>query len=149
MKLGRNNPCYCGSGKKYKHCCLNAGAVPVTAPTDLTWRRLRALLEGYSAEMLRFIAEAYGPLAVQEAWEAFTGDDDLEYDPDTPLMQLFMPWFFHSWTPDPLATEVVNKSLHEVPPTEAYLAAKGRQLDPLLRRYLESLLTPRLRSSKY
>jgi len=22
-KIGRNNPCYCGSGKKYKNCCLN------------------------------------------------------------------------------------------------------------------------------
>lgn len=22
-KNGRNNPCYCGSGKKYKNCCLN------------------------------------------------------------------------------------------------------------------------------
>jgi len=21
-KLGRNDPCYCGSGKKYKKCCL-------------------------------------------------------------------------------------------------------------------------------
>jgi len=21
-KLGRNDPCFCGSGKKYKHCCL-------------------------------------------------------------------------------------------------------------------------------
>lgn len=23
MKIGRNDPCPCGSGKKYKHCCLN------------------------------------------------------------------------------------------------------------------------------
>ena len=23
MKVGRNDPCPCGSGKKYKHCCLN------------------------------------------------------------------------------------------------------------------------------
>jgi hypothetical protein len=23
MKIGRNEKCYCGSGKKYKHCCLN------------------------------------------------------------------------------------------------------------------------------
>ena len=23
VKIGRNNPCPCGSGKKYKHCCLN------------------------------------------------------------------------------------------------------------------------------
>ena len=23
MKIGRNQPCPCGSGKKYKKCCLN------------------------------------------------------------------------------------------------------------------------------
>jgi uncharacterized protein YecA (UPF0149 family) len=23
-KIGRNDPCPCGSGKKYKKCCLNA-----------------------------------------------------------------------------------------------------------------------------
>jgi hypothetical protein len=91
--------------------------------------------------MLRFIAEVYGPFAVNEAWAAFTGDDDREYDPDTPLLQLFIPWFFHSWTPDRFATTVVNDSLHDVPPTEAYLRAQGHRLDPLLRRYLESLLT--------
>lgn len=22
-KVGRNDPCPCGSGKKYKHCCIN------------------------------------------------------------------------------------------------------------------------------
>jgi peptide deformylase len=22
-KIGRNDPCYCGSGKKYKKCCIN------------------------------------------------------------------------------------------------------------------------------
>lgn len=24
-KIGRNEKCPCGSGKKYKHCCLNSG----------------------------------------------------------------------------------------------------------------------------
>jgi hypothetical protein len=23
MKVGRNSPCSCGSGKKYKHCCYD------------------------------------------------------------------------------------------------------------------------------
>jgi hypothetical protein len=46
----------------------------------------------------------------------------------------------HCW-PDPVDTEVVNKSLHGVIPTEAYLATEGPQLDPFLRRYLESVLT--------
>lgn len=27
MKIGRNNKCYCGSGKKFKHCCLNREGV--------------------------------------------------------------------------------------------------------------------------
>ena len=125
MKPGRNDPCPCGSGKKYKHCCLNAGSVPATAPAHLTWRRLRALLDGYPTEMLRFIKEAYGPLAMHEAWDEFTGHDDREFDPHTPLMQLFMPWFFHCWAPDPIDTEVVKESPHGVIPTAAYLSTKG------------------------
>jgi hypothetical protein len=52
-----------------------------------------------------------------------------------------MPWFFHCWAPDSVATEGVNKSPHAVIPTKAYLATKGPQLDPLLRRYLVSVLT--------
>lgn len=24
-KIGRNDPCPCGSGKKFKHCCMNKG----------------------------------------------------------------------------------------------------------------------------
>jgi tetratricopeptide (TPR) repeat protein len=37
-KVGRNDPCPCGSGRKYKHCCLNkdqlASAPPVPAAAD-------------------------------------------------------------------------------------------------------------------
>ena len=32
-KISRNDPCPCGSGKKYKHCCLNNP--PSTQPSDL------------------------------------------------------------------------------------------------------------------
>ena len=56
--------------------------------------------------------------------------DDLEFDSDTPLMQLFMPWFFNCWAPDPVATEVANKSLHGVIPIRAYLATKGASARP-------------------
>jgi hypothetical protein len=141
MKTGRNDPCPCGSGKKYKHCCLAAATVPAAAPGDPTWRRLRALLEGHANEMLGFTLETYGRVALHEAWNEFMGQEDIEFDSKTPLMQLFMPWFFHRWAPDPRDTEVANKSLHDVIPTKAYLATKGRRLDPLVRRYLESLLT--------
>ena len=140
MKVGRNDPCPCGSGKKYKHCCLNAEWIQTNRPVNLTWRRLRELLDGYPARMLRFIDETYGPLAIHEAWAEFICDDEVEFDPDTPLLQLFMPWFFHCWSPDPYDTQIENETLHEVVPTAAYLAEKRRRLDPLLRGYLESLL---------
>jgi len=138
MKTGRNDPCPCGSGKKYKRCCLSEQSAAADAPADPSWRRLRVLLGGHPGEMQRFIEKAYGPSAVIEAWDAFADDRDL--DRDASILQLFMPWFFHSWAPDPHDTEVLDKSLHGVIPTRAYLAAKGHQLDPLLRRYLESAL---------
>ena len=30
-KVGRNEPCPCGSGKKYKHCCGRAGSPNVAS----------------------------------------------------------------------------------------------------------------------
>ncbi len=58
MPPGRNDPCPCGSGKKYKHCCGAAGAIPSPQPLE----RARALLQaGRAAEaeaLLRPMAAA-------------------------------------------------------------------------------------------
>jgi len=35
MKLSRNDPCSCGSGKKYKHCCLNSSDTASEPPIDV------------------------------------------------------------------------------------------------------------------
>ena len=34
MKIGRNDPCPCGSGKKYKHCCLNKRGIYIKDGAD-------------------------------------------------------------------------------------------------------------------
>ena len=138
MKTGRNDPCPCGSGKKYKHCCLNPVLSEPGDPADLAWRRMRRVLEGYPAEMLRFVKNAYGPEAIYEAWEEFTLFDKTVFSADTPHMQVFMPWFFHHWSPDAAETSVRDRDLHEVVPTRAYLRKKAARLDPLLRGYLEA-----------
>jgi tetratricopeptide (TPR) repeat protein len=36
MKPGRNDPCPCGSGAKFKHCCGRVGGAPTQAPTPRT-----------------------------------------------------------------------------------------------------------------
>lgn len=142
MKPGRNDPCPCGSGKKYKHCCLKAGAADGSSvqPVDLVWRKIRKLLDGHVEKMLRFVHESYGIEAVHEAWPDFIGKEGIAIDFEAPLMQLYMPWFFTYWMPEPAHTRVADEALHGVQPLKAYLSTKGRHLDPLLRRYLESLL---------
>jgi SEC-C motif len=141
MTPGRNDPCPCGSGKKYKHCCLRAAADSADSPEALSWRRVRRALDEFAmaSTMLPFVAETYGPDAIEEAWEEFTGAED-PFDPETPHIQVFMPWFFHRWSPDPYSTEVADTALHERSPTGLFLERKGARLDPVIRRYLGSCL---------
>lgn len=135
---GRNQACPCGSGRKFKHCHGNK-ARSRTSPEDRTWRHLRRVLDGHPTTMLRFIQEVYGPGALQEAWEEFLlWDDNPEFDPETSHIQVFMPWFFHRWAPDPHNSIVEDMALHGRSPTTVLLEKRGRRLDPLLRRYLEA-----------
>ena len=139
MKPGRNDPCPCGSGKKYKHCCLVAANISESAPADLVWRRLRALLPDFGLSMFNFVTKVYGRHVLGDAWRDFSGEEVAEFDPDPVRMQLFMPWFYYFWMPDTSGTKVADNSLSEQTPAEVYLEAHGRRLDPLLRRYVESL----------
>jgi hypothetical protein len=139
MQARRNAPCTCGSGKKFKHC-HGAPAHAQVAPDEATWRRVRSALDGYPAMLLRFIARVYGSGAIDEAWDEFTlwSFEGSLFDPDTPHIELFMPWFFHSWAPDPAETSVEDESLYDRSPTSVLLERRAARLDPVLRRYLEA-----------
>lgn len=144
MKIGRNAPCPCGSGKKYKHCCLIASAEAATSEGLLLWRRVRRALDDFPPRLLRFASEVYGDTALAEAWEKFhlwtDEDDELpELDPSSPMLPLFLSWFLHHWAPD-IDTLVEDSSLQGRSPTETFLERRGRRLEPLLVRYLEGCL---------
>ncbi len=61
MSVGRNDPCPCGSGKKYKKCCLGqqrqAQAIPDLSPAELVLARARAFARGDFG----FIYDSYHP----------------------------------------------------------------------------------------
>jgi hypothetical protein len=144
MNVGRNDPCPCGSGRKYKGC-HGAPRQELLAPADLTWRRLRAALDGFPTTMLRFARQVYGRDVLEEAWAEFVvwDDEDPGFDPESIHVPVFMPWFYHRWGPDPAGTGVADGSLHDRSPTSVLLERRGRNLDPLLRRYLEAcVVTP-------
>src|SRR2546425_1172652 len=50
---GRNEPCPCGSGRKYKHCCLKANDA-----ADFRWRQIRSAGERLSPTQGGFIESA-------------------------------------------------------------------------------------------
>lgn len=45
-KIGRNDPCPCGSGKKYKQCCLGKESNTQNSPLDSAMPGFREVLEG-------------------------------------------------------------------------------------------------------
>jgi hypothetical protein len=136
MTPGRNDPCPCGSGKKYKHCCLRLHeAVP---PQETTWRRVRRAIDDLAQRLLDASVPHFGPGAIDEAWAEFTlWKGEGGFDPETPHMQLFMPWFLYDWLPDPETTEVPERA-HAVTAAQAYVRKMGRRLDPLAARYIEA-----------
>jgi SEC-C motif len=138
VKPGRNDPCHCGSGKKYKHCHLPSDEAP--APGDVTWRRLQSATEKLTPALLRFADEHFGASGLDEAWFEFNLYEDVPpFEEDDPALPLFFPWFFYNWLPDPEETET-PEAAHSITAADAYLRANGHRLDPLARQYIDRCL---------
>jgi tetratricopeptide (TPR) repeat protein len=80
-KPGRNEPCPCGSGKKYKHCCLDkdraaelasavAQRVAMQAQKDTQKANQVALQKGYQEELLESLAALQESQALDAASNA-------------------------------------------------------------------------------
>jgi hypothetical protein len=60
-KAGRNDPCLCGSGKKYKQCCLEQGRAIELAPAiaqRLAFEAQAATLTAQRVEALAALQES-------------------------------------------------------------------------------------------
>ena len=118
VKIGRNEPCPCGSGKKYKKCCLDqgTGGGNGNGTTDALMEDLRESVEGKSFESLEDLQaqtdhfmearntepiDDFGGLsAAQMTGILYSGFDpgspvvfntDLAIPADVPFLCLFMP----------------------------------------------------------
>lgn len=76
-KPGRNDPCPCGSGKKYKHCCLEKDRAAELAPAIAQRVALQAqkanqvaLRKDYQEELLEIQATLQGAQALDAASNA-------------------------------------------------------------------------------
>lgn len=95
-KTGRNDRCPCGSGKKFKQCCLNAAPASQNTP----WKRQRDASDRLTGDLLDFANRKFKQ-SLQEAWADF---NQLPFSPpyqqNTSERQIFMPYFLFEWDPE-------------------------------------------------
>ena len=61
-KVGRNDPCPCGSGRKYKKCCQES-----FDEKDFHYRRWRRVEADLIPELFAYALETLGPEAIEDA----------------------------------------------------------------------------------
>jgi SEC-C motif/Protein of unknown function (DUF2384) len=135
-KTGRNDPCPCGSGKKYKHCCLKAAA----ASEDTPWKQQRDASGQLTEEMLHFARRRFAD-DVLDAWLDFNQDESpLSLEEDLAEGQIFMPYFLFDWDPEPRSRRRSGQPQMGLV-VRTYLSAIGRRLSNLEGLILEQATT--------
>ncbi|MBI9077109.1 MAG: SEC-C domain-containing protein [Desulfatibacillum sp.] len=136
MKISRNAPCPCGSGKKFKKCCMEK----TSGPIDLLYRRLNDAHARLAPKLLEYGEKNLGYLAVEAALDEFMlwpeggfGPEDMEKHES-----IFIPWLLYNWeyAPDDYVERL------PIPPFEPiagiYAREQGKSLETLERRIVEA-----------
>jgi len=138
MTIGRNDACPCGSGKKYKKCCLTL-VEPDTNSDEYKKQKWSQVQRGLIPKIMREVEREYGPMAIHEAWDEFHvwENDDDGFGPDSSELPVFMPWFFYKWIPDDVDTTIADAPL--MPPAMSLLD-NSRNLSEDEETYLDACL---------
>ena len=139
MKLNRNAPCTCGSGLKYKKCCLNNAAESTTL--SFAWQKMRSTDGNLVEPIMAYAVRLFGKQGLEAAWEEFHG-----FAEDTPEIageqmvfeQAFMPWFLYNWRPD--TDEELIADLPEVIAAEHYSTKYPYRLDSYQKSFIQANL---------
>ena len=142
QKVGRNDRCPCGSGKKYKHCCLHESQTRAIAEANSPWRLQHEASDRLTGEMMRFAASRYGEELLL-AWQDFNQEPLPEMMDKFPNEeQIFMPYFLFDWDPNrPAKTRRKRRYVGVV--AQEFLERRSKGLGELEARiFLLSIETP-------
>jgi hypothetical protein len=121
--VGRNDPCPCGSGLKYKRCCARK-----REEEERQVRAAQAVGTTGMGLLTDFLVAKYGPRLRNEAWPRFAMDDrDMDAE-DPEVSQLFFPWAMFHWRADGR------------PPARVWLDKADERREPDLKAWAEACL---------
>jgi hypothetical protein len=129
-KSGRNDPCPCGSGKKYKHCCKDREDQPSQTANhlwgdDSEWLKSRRTEGRLIMGILEFVAR-FWPGLLQEGANEFAGEFELD---DVHLESIFIPWVVFNWIPEPAERGSSERAVPEQQLGLEYLDENSGRLD--------------------
>src|SRR5664280_1524612 len=96
MKTGRNDPCPCGSGKKYKKCCLAEAIPQIDGEEPIRKHLLDALMDFYQKNYRNTIEEAHVMF-----WEDFDPQQHFDGSVLDVAYQNFFEWIVFDFIIDP------------------------------------------------
>src|SRR5260370_10556440 len=135
-KMGRNDPCPCVSGRKYKDCCTPSH----TPSIDTLWARQHEDYARLTREMTRF-AERKFEKQIYDAWQDFNLSDIPELlEQSLDELQVFMPYFLFQWDADrPSRSKTADRRGGVV--ARWYMLEKSKQLTAMERLFLDQAAT--------
>ncbi len=126
-KIGRNDPCPCGSGKKFKKCCAQSGN---DTGNKSDYERMRDASASVVSALVDYADAIFPKDAMYDAAEEFglgiiTNDEVQEGI----FNQLFVPWYVFLYEPE----GNLNMTI-----AEKFLKERGSTLDELSSDYIEA-----------
>ncbi len=140
VRVGRNAPCPCGSGKKYKRCCLELQQRITQA--DLLWQRCTRANDRIAAHLSQQLPRSLDPRLVAEASRRFY----LWQEPVHPLLgsreihNVFYDWLFFRFIADPLEPRDLDLEAPLETVGRLCLERQAKRLSELERRILGAAL---------
>ena len=123
--VGRNDPCPCGSGRKFKHCCLR-----IQDGEDTLRVRLRSAEGALVPALFSYAAQEFGNEFFEEAWDEFLlwtdVPEDFEHSKEfgTTFDQLFWIRFRTGCRRGPAARRVVDRAARAaLPPSRGRICS--------------------------
>lgn len=139
-QVGRNQPCPCGSGRKYKNCCYRrdteaAGGRRQSFP-DADWQRIRRTEGEIIHAVVLFARRVFGEDLIGRALREFSTGSTI---PEEQLTEtIFIPWFVFNWLPAPAKRPLSQTAPPPEPLAVTFLAERGARLDDYQKSFIQA-----------
>ncbi len=138
-KIGRNDACPCGSGKKYKKCCAASNAD--AGVLDLAWRDIRHT-EGHIVDnhLIPYLMKTFPPAIVKMAIAEFLPENlPEEIDEEHLVNQFIIPWVLFSWIAEEKLDVPGFDPMHSI--AMNYLNSCGSKLNVSEKNFIRAIST--------